>query len=109
MCFKCGAVNHPGVSCSNVGNAELREYMANNDVVKFPNCGFGTEKIGPPPTIHPDTVSAAALATSVATINRVRKARATSSKTNMAPPSGALKATPNPAPAKDAVSVRRSC
>ena len=45
MCFKCGGVEHPGVSCNNVGNAGLREYMANNDVVKCPNCGFGTEKI----------------------------------------------------------------
>jgi hypothetical protein len=28
MCFKCGAIAHPGVSCDNVGNAELRDYMA---------------------------------------------------------------------------------
>ena len=45
MCFKCGAISHPGVTCENVGNAELREYMAKNDVVKCPSCGFGTEKI----------------------------------------------------------------
>jgi hypothetical protein len=45
MCFKCGAKSHPGVTCDNVGNAELREYMATHDVIKCPNCGFGTEKI----------------------------------------------------------------
>ena len=46
MCFKCGAVAHPGVSCGSVGNAELREYMSSNDVVKCPHCGFATEKDG---------------------------------------------------------------
>ena len=46
MCFKCGAVEHPGVSCGSVGNAELREYMSSNDVVKCPHCGFATEKDG---------------------------------------------------------------
>ena len=46
MCFKCGAVEHPGVSCGSVGNAELREYMNSNDVVKCPHCGFATEKDG---------------------------------------------------------------
>lgn len=45
MCFKCGAVAHPGTSCNSVGNAELREYIKNSNVVKCPNCGFGTEKI----------------------------------------------------------------
>ena len=45
MCFKCGAAAHPGSSCNKVGNAELRKYMQENDVVKCPNCGFGTEKI----------------------------------------------------------------
>jgi DNA-directed RNA polymerase subunit RPC12/RpoP len=45
MCFRCGAISHPGVNCENVGNAELREYIRRNDVVKCPNCGFGTEKI----------------------------------------------------------------
>jgi hypothetical protein len=45
MCFKCGAVAHPGASCNSVGNAELREYIKNSNVVKCPNCGFGTEKI----------------------------------------------------------------
>jgi hypothetical protein len=44
MCFRCGAISHPGVSCENVGNAELRAYIRRNDVVKCPNCGFGTEK-----------------------------------------------------------------
>ena len=45
MCFKCGAVSHKGVSCNNVGDAELRNYMILNGVVKCPKCGFGTEKI----------------------------------------------------------------
>jgi hypothetical protein len=45
MCFKCGAEAHPGSSCNKVGNAELRKYILENDVVKCPNCGFGTEKI----------------------------------------------------------------
>lgn len=42
MCFKCGAESHGGVACNSVGNAELREYIKNNNVVKCPNCGFGT-------------------------------------------------------------------
>ena len=45
MCFKCGAVSHKGVSCNNVGNQELRNYMILHGVVKCPKCGFGTEKI----------------------------------------------------------------
>ena len=45
MCFKCGAVSHRGVSCNNVGNAELRNYIRSNNVGKCPHCGFGTEKI----------------------------------------------------------------
>ena len=45
MCIKCKAVSHPGVSCNNIGNAELREYMKTHDVLKCPNCGYGTEKI----------------------------------------------------------------
>ena len=45
MCFRCGAVSHPGVACSNVGNQELREYMKGNTVLCCPGCGFGTEKI----------------------------------------------------------------
>lgn len=27
MCFKCGAVAHPGVACNSVGNAELRDFI----------------------------------------------------------------------------------
>ena len=45
MCFKCGAISHPGVSCSSVGNFELQEYMASHDVHKCPHCGYATEKI----------------------------------------------------------------
>ena len=48
---------------------------------------------------------ATAEASSVATPSRIRKARQTSSNTNIAPPVGALKATPRPAPA---AAVRRS-
>lgn len=45
MCFKCGAVEHPGTSCNSVGNAELRNYVKQFNVQKCPNCGFGTQKI----------------------------------------------------------------
>jgi hypothetical protein len=45
MCFKCKAVSHPGVTCNNVGNAELRAYIKNNNVLLCPSCGHGTEKI----------------------------------------------------------------
>ena len=45
MCFKCGAVSHQGTACNSVGNAELRDYIKMANVVKCPNCGFGTEKI----------------------------------------------------------------
>ena len=45
MCFKCGAVDHPGSSCNSVGNAELRNYVKQFNVQKCPSCGFGTQKI----------------------------------------------------------------
>jgi hypothetical protein len=45
MCFKCGAISHPGVSCNNVGNPELRAYIKSNKVRYCPKCGHGVEKI----------------------------------------------------------------
>lgn len=45
MCFKCGAEHHSG-RCNRDGNQEMKEYITKNNVVKCPNCNYGTEKAG---------------------------------------------------------------
>ena len=46
MCFKCGAVSHPGKSCRSVGNREFRSYVSRHNVKPCPKCKFGMEKNG---------------------------------------------------------------
>lgn len=46
MCFKCGAVSHPGVSCNKIGNNEIKQFIAKNNVARCPNCNYCTMKDG---------------------------------------------------------------
>ena len=46
MCFKCGAVNHPGVNCDRIGNIEFKNYVSRNNVRRCPKCSFAIEKNG---------------------------------------------------------------